>query len=210
MQPLKPSERQSILENRPNAQPADVEEYERLLSMRFATDPDFAPAPTPETKITRSSSEQSEKRMAELHTKLYGGKASVLESLQQKYAPVIETLEGFSDLGAKVETVSLDGEKLYLKGSVPSEVVANRVWDVIKEVDPQYSDLHHEIAITGGPNQSYSVKSGDSLSKISNRFYGSPNHYRSIAKASNISDPKKKVRAGQEITIPELSRETSS
>ena len=67
-----------------------------------------------------------------------------LDQLKQKYAPVIETIESFSDLGAKVESVSLDGEKLYLKGSVPSQVVANRVWDVIKQVDPQYADLHHE------------------------------------------------------------------
>ena len=104
-----------------------------------------------------------------------------LDQLKQKYSPVIQTIEGFSDLGAKLDSVSLDGEKLYLKGSVPSEVVANRVWDVIKQVDPQYSDLHHEIATTGGPNQSYSVKSGDNLSKISNRFYGSPNHYSNIA-----------------------------
>jgi nucleoid-associated protein YgaU len=90
-----------------------------------------------------------------------------------------------------------------LKGSVPSEVVANRVWDVIKQVDPQYSDLHHEIATTGGPNQSYSVKSGDNLSKISNRFYGSPNHYSNIAAASNISDPNK-IQVGQQITVPVL------
>ena len=112
-----------------------------------------------------------------------------LEQLKQKYAPVIQTIQGFSDEGAKLETVSLDGEKLYLKGSVPSEVVANRVWDVIKQVDPQYSDLHHEIATTGGADQSYSVKSGDNLSKISNHFYGSPNHYAKIAAASNIADP---------------------
>ena len=93
-----------------------------------------------------------------------------LDQLKQKYSPVIETLQGFSDLGAKLDTVSLDGEKLYLKGTVPSQVIGNRVWDVIKQVDPQYSDLHHEIVTTGGPNQSYSVKSGDTLSKISNRF----------------------------------------
>jgi nucleoid-associated protein YgaU len=103
-----------------------------------------------------------------------------------------------------LDSVSLDGEKLYLKGSVPSQVIANRVWDVIKQVDPQYSDLHHEIVTTGGPNQSYSVKSGDNLSKISNRFYGSPNHYSNIAKASNISDPNK-IQVGQQVTIPVLS-----
>jgi LysM repeat protein len=126
-----------------------------------------------------------------------------LDQLKQKYSPVIHTIEGFSDLGAKVDTVSLDGEKLYLKGSVPSEVVANRVWDVIKQVDATYSDLHHELATTGGPNQSYSVKSGDNLSKISNRFYGSPNHYSNIAAASNIPDPNK-IQVGQQITIPVL------
>jgi nucleoid-associated protein YgaU len=127
-----------------------------------------------------------------------------LDQLKQKYAPVIQTIEGFSDLGAKVESVSLDGEKLYLKGSVPSQVVANRVWDVIKQVDPQFSDLHHEIATTGGADQSYSVKSGDNLSKISNRFYGSPNHYSKIAAASKIADPNK-IKVGEEITVPVLS-----
>ena len=126
-----------------------------------------------------------------------------LEQLKQKYAPVIQTIQGFSGVGAKLESVSLDGEKLYLKGSVPSTVVANRVWDVIKQVDPQYSDLHHEIATSGGPNQSYTVKSGDNLSKISKRFYGSPDHYASIAAASNISDTNK-IQVGQQIKIPVL------
>jgi nucleoid-associated protein YgaU len=126
-----------------------------------------------------------------------------LDQLKQKYAPVIQTIEGFSDLGAQLDSVSLDGDKLYLKGSVPSQVVANRVWDVIKQVDPQYADLHHEITTTGGANQSYTVKSGDTLSKISNRFYGSPNHYSNIAAASNISDPNK-IQVGQQITVPVL------
>jgi nucleoid-associated protein YgaU len=47
------------------------------------------------------------------------------------------------------------------------------------------------------------VKSGDNLSKISNRFYGSPNHYSKIAAASNIPDPNK-IQVGQQITIPVL------
>lgn len=127
-----------------------------------------------------------------------------LDQLKQKYAPVIQTIEGFSDLGARVDSASLDGDKLYLKGSVPSQVVANRVWDVIKQVDSTYSDLHHEILTSGGANQSYSVKSGDTLSKISNRFYGSPNHYSNIAAASNIADPNK-IQVGQQITVPVLS-----
>ncbi len=126
-----------------------------------------------------------------------------LEQLKQKYAPVIQTIQSFSDIGATLEGVSLDGEKLYLKATVPSQVVANRVWDAIKQVDPQYADLHHEIKTAGGPNQTYTVKSGDNLSTISKRFYGSANHYPQIAAASNIADANL-IRAGQQITIPVL------
>jgi hypothetical protein len=47
-----------------------------------------------------------------------------LEQLKQKYAGVISTIEGFADLGAAVEQVDLDGEKIHLKATVPSAVVA--------------------------------------------------------------------------------------
>ena len=126
-----------------------------------------------------------------------------LEQLKQKYAPVIQTIESFSAEGAKLDDVSLDGDKLHLKGEVPSQVVANRVWDVIKQVDPQFADLHHEIATTGGAEQSYTIKSGDNLSKISQHFYGSANHYPKIAEASGIADANK-IQVGQTITIPVL------
>lgn len=125
-----------------------------------------------------------------------------LEQLKQKYAPVVQTIESFSAQGATVEDQSLDGDKLLLKASVPSPVVANRVWDTIKQVDPSYADLHHEITTTGS-SQEYTIQSGDNLSKVSKLFYGSPNHYEKIAQANSIADPDK-IRAGQTITIPTL------
>ena len=74
MEPLKPAEKQSILENSPNAEPADLEEYERLLSTRFTMDPDLATAEAPSTtaKVTKSAFEQGEERIAQLHAKLFG------------------------------------------------------------------------------------------------------------------------------------------
>jgi nucleoid-associated protein YgaU len=126
-----------------------------------------------------------------------------LNQLKQKYAPVIETIQKFSDVGAAIEDVSLDGEQLHLKATVPSQVVANRVWDSIKQVDPQFSDLHHEIITTGGAAQPYTIKSGDNLSKISQYFYGSANHYQKIAEANGIADANK-ISAGQGISIPVL------
>ena len=125
-----------------------------------------------------------------------------LSQLKQKYTPVIQTIESFSAEGAQVQDVSLDGEKLHLKATVPSQVVANRVWDSIKQVDPTYADLHHEIA-TSGSEQKYTIQSGDNLSKVSKHFYGSPNHYQKIAQANGIDNPDR-IQAGQTLTIPAL------
>jgi nucleoid-associated protein YgaU len=126
-----------------------------------------------------------------------------LGQLKQKYQPVIDTINSFSEFGAAVETVDLDGEQLHLKASVPSKVIANRVWDSIKEVDPTYSDLKHEIATTGGDSQAYTIKPGDNLSKISKLFYGSANKYNEIAQANGIANPDR-IQAGQQINVPAL------
>lgn len=127
-----------------------------------------------------------------------------LNTLQQKYAPVIQTIQEFQPYGAKLDGTSLDGDKLVLKGEVPSKVVANRVWDVIKQCDPNYTDLEHQISTTGGDSQPYTIKSGDNLSKISKLFYGNANKYETIAKANNISNPDK-IQVGQQINVPPLS-----
>lgn len=124
-----------------------------------------------------------------------------LNALKQKYAPVLDTINSFSEYGAKVDSVDLDGDKLRIKGQVPSTVIANRVWDVIKQVDPTYSDLEHQITTTGGAEQPYTIKAGDNLSKISKLFYGNPNKYADIASANGISNPDL-IKAGQQINIP--------
>ena len=126
-----------------------------------------------------------------------------LEQLKRKYAGAISQIESFSDLGASLQQVDLDGDKLHVKGAVPSRVVLERVWDEIKKADPTYGDLHHEIANTGGDEQSYKIKSGDNLSHIAKRFYGDANKYTAIAKANGISDPNK-IQAGQELKLPLL------
>ena len=127
-----------------------------------------------------------------------------LEQLKQKYAPVLALFQHFAPQGAQLQNVSLDGDKLLIQGSVPSTVIANRIWDVIKQVDPAFADLHHEIATSGGATQPYTIVSGDNLSKVSQYFYGSANHYSKIAEANGISDPNK-IHAGQAIQIPVLS-----
>ena len=126
-----------------------------------------------------------------------------LEQLKAKYKPVIDTIGQFGPYGAKVDAVTLAGDKLLLKGEVPSQVVANRVWDVIKQCDPAYSDLQHEIATAGGAEQMYTIQAGDNLSKISKLFYGNANKYEAIAKANGMANPDK-IQVGQAIKVPVL------
>jgi nucleoid-associated protein YgaU len=126
-----------------------------------------------------------------------------LEQLKQKYAPVTDTIQSFAEYGATLDAVDLDGEKLHIKGTVPSQVVANRVWDVIKQCDPAYADLHHEIATTGGAEQPYTIKPGDNLSRVSRLFYGNANKYSQIATANGLDNPDR-IQAGQQIKVPVL------
>ena len=127
-----------------------------------------------------------------------------LEALKQKYAPVIQSLQRFVPYGATLEAVDLAGEQLHIKGTVPSKVVLERVWDHIKKVDPTYADLKHEIGNTGGDTQPVTIKSGDTLSAISLLFYGNANKYPQIAKANNIADPNN-VPIGTTLQLPVLS-----
>lgn len=126
-----------------------------------------------------------------------------LEQLKQKYAPVIATIQEFASDGATLDEVSLDGEQLHLKATVPSQVIANRVWDAIKAVDPQFSDLHHEIVTKGTGDQTYIVNAGENLSRISKHFYGSASHSQKIAEANGLDNPDL-IKVGQQLVIPIL------
>ncbi|SNS25388.1 LysM domain-containing protein [Granulicella rosea] len=125
------------------------------------------------------------------------------EALNNKYMPVIDKIKQFEPYGAKFVSSELDGEQLHLVAQVPSQVVANRVWNEIKSVDPVYADLKHEIATTGGAEQPYTIKSGDTLSAVAKLFYGNGNKYPEIVKANHLPDPNN-VAVGKTISLPVL------
>lgn len=132
-----------------------------------------------------------------------------LDQLKQKYQPVIDAIQRE---GGQLQNVNMDGSQLYLKATMNSEAGKNKVWDAIKQVDPNFKDLKHDIevkaggqsqsaAASGGTGDKYTVQPGDNLSKISQKFYGDANKYMTIAKANNLQDPNK-IKAGQELIIP--------
>jgi nucleoid-associated protein YgaU len=120
-----------------------------------------------------------------------------LNQLKQKYQPVLDVL---AKEDATINAVDLRGDKIHIKATLVSEASKNRVWDAIKAVDPTFSDLAHEITVAQG-DQTYTVKPGDNLSKISRLFYGDANQYPKIAQANNLADPDK-IKVGQSLRIP--------
>lgn len=49
----------------------------------------------------------------------------------------------------------------------------------------------------------YTIRKGDTLRKIANRFYGDPGVWRQIAKANNIKDPTR-LKVGRKIKLPKV------
>jgi nucleoid-associated protein YgaU len=139
--------------------------------------------------------------------------ADRFEQLKAKYQSVLNFIQSN---GFQLQNVNMEGDKLLIRAAAPSADAKNRVWDQIKLVDPNFSDLIADIqapaaaaaAAGGAPStpaaRTYTVQAGDSLSKISKQFYGDANKYMKIFEANKdkLSDPDK-VRAGQELVIPQ-------
>jgi nucleoid-associated protein YgaU len=137
--------------------------------------------------------------------------ADRFEQLKTKYQSVLNFIQS---QGVQLQNLNMEGDKLLIRASAPSADSKNRVWDQIKLVDPNYSDLIVDIqapaaaaAAAGGPSstaaRTYTVQPGDSLSKISKHFYGDANMYMKIfdANKDKLSDPDK-VKVGTALLIP--------
>lgn len=137
--------------------------------------------------------------------------ADKFEQLKAKYQSVLNFIQ---EQNVQLQNVNMEGGKLFIRASAPSQDVKNRIWDQIKLVDPNFSDLVADIqapaaaaaAAAGGSTaaaRTYTVQAGDNLSKISKHFYGDPNQYMKIVNANKdqLPDPDK-IKPGMELNIP--------
>lgn len=130
-----------------------------------------------------------------------------LEQLKQKYQPALDTIQ---NRGVELTHLHLQDGKLFIGAIAGSEEIKNEVWNSIKQVDAGYGDLTADIRVDSSrapapvnAAKTHTVQPGDTLSKISKQFYGSPNQYMKIFEANRnqLSDPDK-IRAGQQLVIP--------
>ena len=122
-------------------------------------------------------------------------------NLRDKYNHAIQTAKEFRMEGAAVER---DG-KLYFKGVVKNQNEVNKIWDAIKLVPDWRNDIVAEVTIdpNAAKETSYTVKSGDTLSKIAKEHLGDANAYMKIFNANKdqLNDPDK-IKPGQVLKIP--------
>jgi nucleoid-associated protein YgaU len=158
-----------------------------------------------------------------LFDKMFGRGASEAEQqqgaqqrfseLKQKYQTVLSTADN-----ERIQFLNLhvQDNKLFIRAIAPSEEAKNKFWDQVKLVNPNADDINVDISVDssramgaaagggqGSGSQTYEVKSGDNLSKISKQFYGDPNEYMRIfyANRDKLKDPDK-IQVGQQLVIP--------
>jgi len=132
--------------------------------------------------------------------------------LRDKYAYAIQTAKDLRMQGSADEK---DG-KLYFHGTVGTDAEANKIWDAIKTIPDWRNDIVADIKATGVPSavptsgtseSSYTVKAGDTLSKIAQEKLGDANAYMDIFNANKglLSDPNK-IKPGQVLKIPQTAK----
>jgi len=132
--------------------------------------------------------------------------------LRDKYAYAIQTAKDLRMQGSADER---DG-KLYFHGTVGTDAEANKIWDAIKTIPDWRNDIVADIKATGVPSavptsgtseNTYTVKAGDTLSKIAKEKLGDANAYMDIFNANKglLTDPNK-IKPGQVLTIPQTAK----
>jgi nucleoid-associated protein YgaU len=129
--------------------------------------------------------------------------------LRDKYAHAIQTAKGKFHGGAEER----DG-KLHWKGSVATEAEKNEIWNAIKTVPDWQKEIVADIKVSGGAGaaaapaaaaapRTYTVKAGDTLSKIAKEHLGNANAYMKIFEANRdqLSNPDL-IKPGQVLRLP--------
>jgi nucleoid-associated protein YgaU len=107
--------------------------------------------------------------------------------------------------------------KLYFNGTVATEAQKNDIWNAIKTIPTWREDIVADIKVTGGsaatPTASaarstpaprtYTVKSGDTLSKIAKQELGNASEYVKIFEANRdqLANPDL-IKPGQVLRLP--------
>jgi LysM repeat protein len=133
-------------------------------------------------------------------------------NMREKYDHAIQVAKGLRMQGSADEK----NGKLHFNGVVKSEDEKNQIWNAIKTVSSWQGDVVADIRVEAPaaaskaaaapattPPETYTVKAGDSLSKIAKEHLGNANAYMAIFNANRdiLTDPDK-IKPGMVLKLP--------
>ena len=140
-----------------------------------------------------------------------------IDELKSKYHAALDSIKQH---GVVLAHLHVQDNKLFIQGAAPSEEIKNEVWNQIKAADSTFSDLTCDLTVDtslpqpaapqsdaaaapASATKTYTVKGGDTLSKIAKEFYGNAGEYNKIFEANTdkLESPDK-IKVGQELVIP--------
>jgi nucleoid-associated protein YgaU len=130
-----------------------------------------------------------------------GSTEEVIMSLHSKYTDVLELSK---QLNVKNGNVKEEDGKLKLWGTTEYQLDANLLWDKIKAHQGWENEIQADIRAEKSDIYGiYTVKSGDTVSKLAKHFLGEANRYMDIFNANKdqLKDPDK-IQVGQKLRIP--------
>ncbi len=136
-------------------------------------------------------------------------------ALRREHNDAIQTAKSLRFDGSAQE----ENGKLHFRGTVNSEEAKNKIWEAIKTIPDWQKEIQADIKVNPAAPQTpagttgqaaqktYTVKAGDTLSKIAQEQLGNANGYQDIfdANRDQLSDPDK-IKPGQVLKIPAMAR----
>jgi nucleoid-associated protein YgaU len=122
-------------------------------------------------------------------------------ALKQKYGDLTTAA---SDLGISNLQMTEQGGKLQVTGTASHQLGKNELWNSIKSHSGWENEVSVDIKVENTDIHGvYTVKPGDSLSKISKYLYGDANQYNKIFDANRdvLKNPDL-IQPGQRLKIP--------
>ena len=123
-------------------------------------------------------------------------------SLKDKYAAALKLGE---ELKVKASDVKEEGGKLIIKGLAEYGIDRDHIWDAIKKQAGWEKEIVADIKVEKTDVYGYwTVKSGDSLSKIAKDVYDDAGKYSKIYEANKatIGDNPNLIKPGQKLVLP--------
>ena len=122
-------------------------------------------------------------------------------SLKEKYAAALKLGE---ELKVKSGDVKEEGGKLIIKGTAEYGIDRDHIWDLIKKQAGWESEIVADIKVEKSDVYGYwTVKSGESLSKIAKDVYDDGSKYMKIFEANKdqLKNPDT-IHPGQKLALP--------